>query len=745
MADSATPTERYADGLENLRVLVARFPQLLKHQSRLQRDIQKDYLESTAAVRKLTAAESSRLDKLDPSRLAKVAAAEKARRIELQKRSGQGAGLADQRRLKEEERNVAASRRLLKERLADFKKQRHEQARVAAKAIEAEKQLLRQEQAIMARRNELRKRSGQGARLADQRRLKEEHKSVREHRALLQKRLMDRQRYNEQMRAKIRQSLKYHQDENQAFRTSGGVGGAAGGVGRAGGGMGLVRGGGALLAAGLLVRGAYEMKEFGRESVAMSADVQRSTAAFEVFTGSAAGAGAMMKNLRTLAADAGVSFDAIQGSATTLMSFGVSAEETIPSLERMANITRGDPERFKAMSLAYAQTQAAGKLMGQELLQMVNAGFNPLMEISRKTGKSITELRKDMEAGEISAEDIADAFESATGAGGKYNGMLEKMAATTSGALNRSKSAWEVAMVDTGDALQPLTRAWARLSTGVAEDVSRQAQNFQEFTNSIFGTTKAVEEQTEAVEELTDAQQRLLERRKMEAAIFAEQRKAQADARKHADEQLGELSFSAARDAMGDRFGPFGEVLSLLDDPTKAQAKLDLSENFGTRKADIFAQDYLTKEQAAELKRIQDLKKQTEELEKQRDLRNEFMAEGKRLSASLVEDSLGQKLGKLGALRQMGSISSDDLRQLQSRALDESMSDFQAPQLASNALRGSQEAYQIITNAQNSVANQQLKESQRQTKLQESQLAAEQEQHRILSELVDKMPEIGVL
>ena len=68
---------------------------------------------------------------------------------------------------------------------------------------------------------------------------------------------------------------------------------------------------------------------------------------------------------------------------------------------------------------------ASGRLMGQDLLQMINAGFNPLSEISRKTGKSIGVLKEEMEKGKISAEMVTQAFYSATQAGGQFHGMTD--------------------------------------------------------------------------------------------------------------------------------------------------------------------------------------------------------------------------------------------------------------------------------------------------------------------------------
>ena len=64
---------------------------------------------------------------------------------------------------------------------------------------------------------------------------------------------------------------------------------------------------------------------------------------------------------------------------------------------------------------------------------MINAGFNPLSEISRKTGKSIGVLKDEMSKGKISADMVTQAFYSATQAGGQFYGMTEKMGQTAAG------------------------------------------------------------------------------------------------------------------------------------------------------------------------------------------------------------------------------------------------------------------------------------------------------------------------
>lgn len=122
--------------------------------------------------------------------------------------------------------------------------------------------------------------------------------------------------------------------------------------------------------------------------------------------------------------------------AQMLLSFNIAAEDVMPTLKSMADIAMGDTGKFNSLTLAFSQMSATGKLMGQDLNQMINAGFNPLQEMSRTTGKSISELKEEMSKGSISSKMVADAFKSATAEGGKFYGMVNKQSETISGQMS---------------------------------------------------------------------------------------------------------------------------------------------------------------------------------------------------------------------------------------------------------------------------------------------------------------------
>lgn len=104
----------------------------------------------------------------------------------------------------------------------------------------------------------------------------------------------------------------------------------------------------------------------------------------------------------------------------TMMAFGLDATFAYEQLQHIGDIAFGDSQKMQSLALAFSQTTSTGKLMGQDLLQMINAGFNPLEVISTKTGKSIAVLKDEMSKGAISADMIAQAFQWATEEGGRF-------------------------------------------------------------------------------------------------------------------------------------------------------------------------------------------------------------------------------------------------------------------------------------------------------------------------------------
>lgn len=191
-------------------------------------------------------------------------------------------------------------------------------------------------------------------------------------------------------------------------------------------------------------------------AVSLAADVESAGKRFEVLVGNAEQAGKLLTDLRALSRLPGsFALPDLSKSATTMLSFGLAAQDVLPAMTAIATITSGNNQRFEMLSLAFSQMSAAGRLMGQDLLQMVNAGFNPLQEIIRKTGESLVELKKRMEAGAVSSQEVRDAFISATSEGGRFAGMMEAAASTTQGKWEMLKTQIKTLATEIGETLLP--------------------------------------------------------------------------------------------------------------------------------------------------------------------------------------------------------------------------------------------------------------------------------------------------
>lgn len=211
--------------------------------------------------------------------------------------------------------------------------------------------------------------------------------------------------------------------------------------------------------------------------IELASQAEQTQASIEVLLGSASQAEGMIAELRSLAASTPLQINGLADNTKMLLGFGVAGKDILPTLKMLGDVSGGDSERMSRLSLAFGQISAAGRLMGQDLLQLINAGFNPLQEISKNTGRSMADLKKDMENGLISFDMVKGAFESATGEGGRFNGMMEKMSQTFGGKFGKAQEAIENIGRSLGKALLPAAKI-------ALDGVLKLAESFGKFVEA---------------------------------------------------------------------------------------------------------------------------------------------------------------------------------------------------------------------------------------------------------------------
>lgn len=188
----------------------------------------------------------------------------------------------------------------------------------------------------------------------------------------------------------------------------------------------------------------------------IGAEAEQTSVAFTTLVGSETKAKGMLDEIAKFAAASPFGKLDLTENAKTMLNFGVETGRVLPLLKQLGDISGGNKDRLQSLSLVLGQVSAAGRLQGQDNLQFINAGFNPLQELAKMTGKSYAELQDKMSKGQITFENVTQAIRHATGAGGKFFGMMEKQSQTAAGKFATVLDIITQQAVDIYGKLQPM-------------------------------------------------------------------------------------------------------------------------------------------------------------------------------------------------------------------------------------------------------------------------------------------------
>lgn len=214
-----------------------------------------------------------------------------------------------------------------------------------------------------------------------------------------------------------------------------------------------------------------------KSALSYNSQMEQYYTSFTTLLGSEEKAAAKVAELKTFAAKTPFEMTDLANATKTILGFGVAEDKASVAMKQLGDISQGNSERFSSLALVYGQMASTGKLMGQDLLQMINAGFNPLTVIAEQTGTSIGELKKVMSgektskefnaavkaaqkevkalgtdaslsakilaeigsSGEISASLVDEAMRIATSEGGLFYQAMEKQSKTAAGLISTLK------------------------------------------------------------------------------------------------------------------------------------------------------------------------------------------------------------------------------------------------------------------------------------------------------------------
>jgi tape measure domain-containing protein len=186
-------------------------------------------------------------------------------------------------------------------------------------------------------------------------------------------------------------------------------------------------------AAGAVTAMGTAMAASGLIAIKLAADYQRIQVAFEVMTGSAEQAKSTIADITQLAIETPFRSTELLENAKQLKAFGVATDQILPTLRALGDVSSGTGSQLDRIVLAFGQVKVAGRLMGPEARQFINAGVPIYEYVGKATGRPTYAIKRLIEEGQVSFADVVRAFNLMTQEGGLFFNMMDRQSQTVQG------------------------------------------------------------------------------------------------------------------------------------------------------------------------------------------------------------------------------------------------------------------------------------------------------------------------
>lgn len=214
--------------------------------------------------------------------------------------------------------------------------------------------------------------------------------------------------------------------------------------------------------------------------VGFNAKLEQSRIAWTTMLRSAQVAEAFLFDLQKFAAKTPFSFKDVEDGARRLLAMGFAARDIKPVLTALGDAAAGlglGSEGVFRLSLALGQIQAKGRVLGEELRQLTEAGVNineVIAVMAEQTGRSADEIAAALRKGQVAADEFIKAFMEFSRR--RFGGMMAEQAKTFSGAMETIRDSL---MITASMAFKPLFDRISQLAYKIAEFV--QSDQFLEW------------------------------------------------------------------------------------------------------------------------------------------------------------------------------------------------------------------------------------------------------------------------
>lgn len=184
-------------------------------------------------------------------------------------------------------------------------------------------------------------------------------------------------------------------------------------------------------------------KGFVDQMIKVRGEFQQLEIAMESIIGNKARADQLMSDVVEMAAKTPFSLAEVGQGAKQLLAVQEPVDDVITSLRQLGDISAGLSVPLSQLIKAYGDVRAKGRMMGQEMLQFMNAGVPIVAELAKHMGVAESEVSDLVAKGKVGFNDLKAVISNLSDEGGMFYNLMEKQSASLTGRLSNLGDSWD--------------------------------------------------------------------------------------------------------------------------------------------------------------------------------------------------------------------------------------------------------------------------------------------------------------
>jgi len=219
----------------------------------------------------------------------------------------------------------------------------------------------------------------------------------------------------------------------------------------------------------------------GTAAVMSAGKFEKLRTSLNVLTGSAEEGSKAFERLVKFSAGTPFQLDELVKANNTLLGFGMSSDSAYKALKNIGDIAAVSGGDLQGISVAFGQVAASGRLMGQDLLQLINNGVPIIDMLASSMGVATSEVKGLVSEGAVTFPVLIKAFEDATSAGGQFAGGMELQSKTIFGLFSTLRDNMNIALAEIGNSISENLN-FAQVVGDLTAYVQRLTASFKQLT-----------------------------------------------------------------------------------------------------------------------------------------------------------------------------------------------------------------------------------------------------------------------